>query len=94
MADFWVSFPTFLDFINVALSSVLVILAFSLLGYTLTYNFRDPAARWFALILACVMATYAAEVALDRIATAASANRWLRFQWLGIAMLPAAYYLF
>lgn len=83
-----------LEFINVALSSVLVILAFSLLAYTLTYNFRDAVARWFALLLACVVVTYASEVALDRVVSAASANRWLRLQWLGIAMLPAAYYLF
>ncbi|MCC6169351.1 MAG: hypothetical protein IT329_19170 [Caldilineaceae bacterium] len=83
-----------LEFINVALSSVLVILAFSLLAYTLTYNFRDAVARRFALLLACVVVTYASEVALDRVVSAASANRWLRLQWLGIAMLPAAYYLF
>ncbi|HXF62528.1 MAG TPA: histidine kinase N-terminal 7TM domain-containing protein [Caldilineaceae bacterium] len=83
-----------LDFINVALSSVLVILAFSLLAYTLTYNFRDAVARWFALLLFCVMITYASEVALDRVVTAASANRWLRFQWLGIALLPAVCYNF
>ena len=86
--------PSFLDFSNVALSSVLVILAFSLLADTLTYNFRDSVAQWFALLLACVVVVFASEVALDRLASAASANRWLRFQWLGIAILPAAYYLF
>lgn len=94
MDGFWSLLPTLLDFLNVALSSVLVILAFSLLAYTLTYNFRDSVARWFALLLACVALSYAAEVALDRVLTAASAARWLRLQWLGIAMLPAAYYLF
>ncbi len=86
--------PGVLDFLNVALSSVVVILAFSLLAYTLTYNFRDAVAQWFALLLACVVITFASEVALDRVVSAASANRWLRFQWLGIAILPAAYYLF
>jgi hypothetical protein len=86
--------PALLDFANVALSSVVVILAFSLLAYTLTYNFRDSVAQWFALLLACVMVVFASEVALDRVASPASANRWLRLQWLGIAILPAAYYLF
>lgn len=86
--------PNLLDFSNVVLSSVVVILAFSLLAYTLTYNFRDTVAKLFALILTCVVITFASEVALDRIVSAASANRWLRFQWLGIALLPAAYYLF
>ncbi len=92
--DFWALVPAALDFINIALASVLAILAFSLLAYTLTYNFRDTVARWFALVLACVAVTYASEVALDRVVSAASANRWLRFQWLGIAFLPVAYYLF
>jgi hypothetical protein len=94
MEQFFGFLPNFLDFLNVALSSVVVILAFSLLAYTLTYNFRDSVAQWFALLLGCVMIVFASEVALDRVANAASANRWLRFQWIGIAILPAAYYLF
>ena len=80
--------------INVLVSSTVVILAFSLLAYNFTYNFRSPVARRFALLLACVMVTFAADVALTRVLSAESANRWLRLQWLGIAMLPAAYYTF
>ena len=83
-----------LNFVNVLASSVLVILTFSLLAYTLTYNFRNPVARRFALLLAFLMVVFAADVALDSVTTAASANRWLRLQWLGIAMTPAAAYLF
>ena len=45
-------------------------------------------------VMACVMLVYAADVALDRVTTVASTARWLRFQWLGIAWLPAAYYNF
>jgi hypothetical protein len=51
-------------------------------------------ARRFAILLACVMVVYAGDVALTRAATEASAERWLRFQWLGIALMPAAYYSF
>ena len=94
MDQFLAFLPNLLDFANVALSSTVVILAFSLLAYTLTYNFRDNVAQWFAFLLACMVIVFASEVALDRVASAASANRWLRFQWLGIAILPAAYYLF
>ncbi|MFO7634416.1 MAG: histidine kinase N-terminal 7TM domain-containing protein [Caldilinea sp.] len=83
-----------LNFVNVLASSVLVILTFSLLGYTLTYNFRNPVARRFALLLAFLMIVFAADVALDSVTSAASANRWLRLQWLGIAMAPAAAYFF
>jgi hypothetical protein len=83
-----------LAYLNVALSSVVVILAFSLLAYTLTYNFRSDVARWFAFLLFCVALVYSGDVALERAMTAESAGRWLRLQWLGIALLPAASYQF
>jgi hypothetical protein len=76
------------------MSSAVVILAFSLLAYTFVYNFRTAVARRFAILLACVMVVYAGDVALTRAASEASAERWLRFQWLGIALMPAAYYSF
>lgn len=81
-------------FINIASSSIVAILAFSLLAFTLTYNFGNSAARRFAILLGCVLIAYSADVALSRVNTADSANRWLRFQWLGIAFLPFAYYIF
>jgi hypothetical protein len=86
--------PKILTLLHVSMSSVVVILAFSLLAYMFTYNFRSTVARRFAWLLACVMVTYASEVALTRVVSAESAERWLRFEWLGIALLPAAYYIF
>ena len=83
-----------LAFLSILSSSIVVIISFSLLAYTLTYNFRSGVAQFYAILLACVMITYASEVALSRVNNAASANNWLRFQWLGIALLPATYYLF
>lgn len=86
------SLANLLAFSNVMMASVLVILAFSLMAYTFVYNFRNPVARRFALLLTCVMITYASDVALQRVITASVAAHWLRFQWLGIALLPAASY--
>jgi len=83
-----------LTFFNVAISSVIVILAFSLLAYTFTYNFRNWVARSFAILLGCVMVAYASDVALNRLVLNSSADRWLRFQWVGVVLLPAAYYFF
>ena len=83
-----------LAFLSILSSSIVVIISFSLLAYTLTYNFRSGVAQFYAILLACVMITYASEVALSRVNNATSANNWLRFQWLGIALLPASYYLF
>ncbi|MDE0142340.1 MAG: hypothetical protein OXI80_05605 [Caldilineaceae bacterium] len=83
-----------LGFSNTLVSSVIVILAFSLLAYTLTYNFRHPVARRFAFLLGLVMVTYASEVALTQVVSADTASKWLRFEWLGIALLPGAYFAF
>ncbi|MDE0070806.1 MAG: hypothetical protein OXO48_13900 [Caldilineaceae bacterium] len=94
MSDLTLTFADVLGFLNALISSVVVILAFSLLAYTLTYNFRHPVARWFAFLLGLVMVTYASEVALRWVVSADSARLWLRFQWLGIALLPWAYYTF
>lgn len=94
MTDSLFTLTRLLTFSNVAISSIVVILAFSLLAYTFTYNFLSPVARRFALLLGCIMVVYASDVAINRVVTAASAERWLRFQWLGVALVPAAYYLF
>ena len=83
-----------LGFLNTLVSSVVVILSFSLLAYTLTYNFRHPVARRFSFLLGLVMVTYASEVALTQVVSADSASKWLRFEWLGIALLPGAYFAF
>ena len=91
-----VSISDLASFINLIISSAVIIVAFSLLAFTLTYNFRNAAARRFALLLACVVVAYTGDVALNRLewASGDSADKWLRLQWLGIAMLPFAYYIF
>lgn len=83
-----------LAFANVLVLSTVVILSFALLAYNFTYSFRVSVARRFSLVLFCIMVVYASEVAVARIADPAAAGAWLRFEWLGIALMPAAYYLF
>ncbi len=83
-----------LAFANVLVLSIVVILAFSLLAYHFTYSFRVSVARRFSLLLVCIMIVYASEVALTRVDNVDSAERWLRFEWIGIALVPTVYYLF
>lgn len=94
MSFFGISPTEVATFINVVASSVVIILAFSILAYTITYNVRNEAARYFAIFLACIVVAYTGDVALNRVVTERAANLWLRIQWLGIAMLPWAYYVF
>jgi len=83
-----------LAFANVLVLSTVVILSFALLAYNFTYSFRVSVARRFSLVLFCIMVVYASEVAVARLADPGAAEAWLRFEWLGIALMPAAYYLF
>ncbi len=83
--------PSILAFANLILSSAIVILAFSLLVYILTHNLRSAVARSFCALIAFVTIVYMGDVALPGTETLEAAIPWLRFQWLGIAFVPAAY---
>ena len=75
---------------NQVLSATVVLTAFSLLIYLLTHNFRSPVARAFCALLGSVLIVYAGDVVLYE-ASASTIERWLKFQWIGIALAPAAY---
>ena len=77
--------------LNEILASAIIILAFSLFVYMFIHNLRNAVGRGFAAILACVCFTYAGDVALFSVNSLEAALPWLRFQWIGIAFLPAAY---
>jgi hypothetical protein len=77
--------------INELLTAGIAITAFSLLLYALTFNLRDRVARSFAIILTCVVIVFVSE-AIGSTATAPHEMEvWLRLQWIGIILLPAAY---
>ncbi len=80
-----------LAFANLILSSAILIIAFSLLAYIWSHNFTSSVARSFGIVLACVMVVFIADVVVALLDELPAATPWLRFQWLGIAFLPAAY---
>ena len=80
--------------LNQLLTAGIAITAFSLLLYALTFNLRDRVARSFALILACVVVVFVGDAIGSISATTKELDFWLRLQWVGIIMLPAAYFHF
>ena len=68
-----------------------VITAVSLLLYTFTFNLKDRVAQALNLLLACVAVTYLGDVGASVAGEVMAMESWLRFQWLGISMVPAAY---
>jgi len=85
------TWPVILAFGNLILSSAIVITAFSLLGYMITHNLRSAVAQTFSILLACVLVVFAGDIVVPRVESSRAAVLWLRFQWIGIALLPAAY---
>ena len=84
-------FLGFLRTLNDLLTAGVAITAFSLLLYALSFNLRDRVARSFAAILVCVVIVYVGEALGSVSGTGDQLEFWLRFQWLGIVFLPAAY---
>ncbi len=67
----------------------LLVTAAALVIYIVLYNWRSHIARAYAGVLLCVIGTYLGDL-LTQIAQPVSSEFWLRFQWLGIAFVPAA----
>ncbi len=83
-----------LRLVNQVLSATVVLTSFSLLIYLITHNLRSRVARAFGALLAFVLIVYAGDVVLYAVETQEAATRWLKFQWIGIAFVPAAYLQF
>ncbi len=84
-------FLSLLQLGNLILSSAIIIVAFSLFLYLLAYNFRNPVARAFSALLAFLSIVYVGDVFLQRVDTFTDAVVWLKFKWIGMAFIPAAY---
>jgi hypothetical protein len=77
--------------VNQVLAATVVLTSFSLLIYLLTHNLRSAVARAFCALLAFVLIVYVGDVVLYEAETQEAILRWLKFQWIGIAFVPAAY---
>lgn len=83
-----------LQTLNQLLTAGIAITAFSLLLYALTFNLRDRVARTFALILVCVVIVFVGDAISSTASNPSALDFWLRLEWVGIAILPAAYLQF
>ncbi len=77
--------------LNFLLAAALVIITFALLLWLFPASWRNPVQRGFSALLTFVAIVYVGQVFLLRTQTLESAEVWLRFKWIGIAFVPAAY---
>jgi hypothetical protein len=85
------SLTAIIIFVNSLLSIGIAVTAFALLIYIIRYNWRSPVARAFSVLLTCVMFVSMGDAVIYRVIDPVWVERWLRLQWLGIALVPAAY---
>lgn len=73
------------------LTAGIAITAFSLLLYGLSFNLKDRVARSFAWIMFCLVVIFSTESFSTTTSSPQVIDMWLRFQWVGIILLPATY---
>lgn len=78
-------------FWNFLLAAALVIITFALLLWLFPQSWRNPVQRAFSALLLFVGIVYIGQVFLLRTSNLDAAESWLRFKWIGIAFVPAAY---
>lgn len=81
----------FFTLFNTLIATGISVTAFSLVLYVLRYNWSSPVARTFTFILTAMMIVFTGDALLPRATNIGAAEGWLRFQWIGIALAPAAY---
>jgi hypothetical protein len=82
---------TIVETISDILTAGIAVLAFSLMLYSFSFNLRDRVARSFAWIMVCLVIIFSAEAFSSTGMTEKVIDAWLRIQWIGIILLPAAY---
>ncbi len=79
-----------LELLNETLTATVVIFAVSILLYNLTRHSQHPVTQASSVVLLCVTLTYLGDVFVSLDPGRQYLDLWLRFQWLGIAFVPAA----
>ena len=82
--------PDILALLNDILEAVIVIFGSAVVLYNLGRSLKDQVVRAFCALIIFVVIAYLAELLVSRTIVSASVEGFLRFQWLGIALVPAA----
>lgn len=76
--------------INDIVQATIVIFGAAVLLYNLPHSFRDRVTRAFNSLLFFVVIVYFTELLVTRAVVPLSTEIWIRLEWIGMAMVPAA----
>jgi hypothetical protein len=82
--------PDFLTLVNDILQATIVVFGSAVALYNLPHSLHDRVTRAFNSLLFFVVIVYFTEVLVTRTTLAILAEPWMRLEWIGIAMVPAA----
>ena len=77
---------------NDVLQAVIVIFGSAVVLYHLGRGLRVPVIRAFCALITFVVIVYLTELLVSRTIISQSAETWLRLEWIGISLVPAAQY--
>jgi hypothetical protein len=83
---------SFLALSNDVLQAVIVIFGSAVVLYNSGRSFRVPVIRAFIALISFVVIVYLTELLVSRTIISQSAETWLRVEWIGITLVPAAQY--
>ncbi|MEW5988071.1 MAG: hypothetical protein AB1791_15670, partial [Chloroflexota bacterium] len=81
-----------LALLNDILQAAVVIFGFSVVLFNLRHSFRDRVTRAFSALIVFVIIVYLTELLISSTPAVTNVEAWLRLEWVGIAMVPAAQY--
>lgn len=79
-----------LELLNETLTATVVIFSISILLYNLSRHSQSRVTRASSVVLLCVTLTYLGDVFVSLDPGQRYLDVWLRFQWIGISIVPAA----
>lgn len=81
-----------LSFFNDVLQAIIVIFGSAVVLYNLNRVGRHSVIRAFGALISFVVVVYLSEMLVSRTIVTVSAETWLRLEWIGVALVPAAQY--
>lgn len=82
--------PAIFALLNDTLQAIIVAFGIGVVFFSISEGIRDKVTAAYVLLLTFVSIVYFTELMASRIIDALSAETWLRMQWVGIALVPAA----
>ena len=92
--NWFTGIETILKAVNDVLTAGVAVITFSLLIYAVTFKMHDSVTNSFSLLLLCIVVIFGADAFITVVKSDALMILISKIHWLGLIILPTAYFLF